>query len=278
MKKVPMTAPIAEICGDEMAHVLWTDVKEMLLLPFVNLKTVSVPRDDSAALTPFAAAVQCSAAGHEIDRGLTPLPVEGVPDVTDTQAAVANADDTAVFQTVHGSLPKHFAQYLKGEPTDANPIATVLVWSNALRANAEVTENEELSQFCDDLESALLTVLGEDIRTADLADDDTDEIVSAREFLAYMRSELEDIYEDDEPVILSITDEDGTANDMEIVWEAVIGDDRFAVLVSTDEDNDDLLILQVVTDEDGDDNYVTPARWAVDVVYELFMENFEDAE
>ncbi len=39
MKKIPMTTPIVEMDGDEMTRVLWGWIKEILITPYVDLKT-----------------------------------------------------------------------------------------------------------------------------------------------------------------------------------------------------------------------------------------------
>ncbi len=39
MEKIKMTVPLVEMDGDEMTRILWKDIKEELLLPFVDLKT-----------------------------------------------------------------------------------------------------------------------------------------------------------------------------------------------------------------------------------------------
>mgnify|MGYP003373723858 FL=1 len=39
MKKIEMTTPLVEMDGDEMTRVLWTMIKDTLILPFVELKT-----------------------------------------------------------------------------------------------------------------------------------------------------------------------------------------------------------------------------------------------
>lgn len=39
MNKIQMTAPLVEMDGDEMTRVLWTMIKEELLLPYIDLKT-----------------------------------------------------------------------------------------------------------------------------------------------------------------------------------------------------------------------------------------------
>ncbi len=37
--KIKMTTPLVEMDGDEMTRIIWKDIKEQLILPFVNLKT-----------------------------------------------------------------------------------------------------------------------------------------------------------------------------------------------------------------------------------------------
>ena len=40
MEKIRMTVPLVEMDGDEMTRILWKEIKEQLILPFVDLKTV----------------------------------------------------------------------------------------------------------------------------------------------------------------------------------------------------------------------------------------------
>lgn len=39
MAKIKMTTPLVELDGDEMTRILWQDIKDILILPFVDLKT-----------------------------------------------------------------------------------------------------------------------------------------------------------------------------------------------------------------------------------------------
>src|SRR5574344_1368582 len=39
MKKIMMTTPIVEMDGDEMTRIIWKEIKDELILPFVNLNT-----------------------------------------------------------------------------------------------------------------------------------------------------------------------------------------------------------------------------------------------
>ena len=39
MNKIPMTTPLVEMDGDEMTRILWKKIKDILILPYVDLKT-----------------------------------------------------------------------------------------------------------------------------------------------------------------------------------------------------------------------------------------------
>ena len=39
MEKIKMQTPIVEMDGDEMTRILWSMIKDELLLPFVDLNT-----------------------------------------------------------------------------------------------------------------------------------------------------------------------------------------------------------------------------------------------
>ena len=40
MQKISMTTPLVELDGDEMTRIIWKEIKEQLLLPYLDLKTV----------------------------------------------------------------------------------------------------------------------------------------------------------------------------------------------------------------------------------------------
>ena len=51
MEKIQMTTPLVEMDGDEMTRILWADIKDMLIKPYVDLKTeyydLGLPNRDS---------------------------------------------------------------------------------------------------------------------------------------------------------------------------------------------------------------------------------------
>ena len=74
MEKIKMTTPLVEMDGDEMTRVLWKQIKEELILPFVDLKTeyydLGLPNRDAtgdkvtveaaAANKKYGVAVKCA--------------------------------------------------------------------------------------------------------------------------------------------------------------------------------------------------------------------------
>ena len=39
MAKIQMKTPLVEMDGDEMTRILWQDIKDILLTPYIDLKT-----------------------------------------------------------------------------------------------------------------------------------------------------------------------------------------------------------------------------------------------
>ena len=74
MDKIRMTTPLVEMDGDEMTHILWKSIKELLIEPFVDLKTVyfdlglkhrdetedQVTVDSAIAAKKYGVAVKCA--------------------------------------------------------------------------------------------------------------------------------------------------------------------------------------------------------------------------
>ena len=59
-------------------------------------------------------------------------------------------------------------QYLKGEKTSTNPMATIFAWSGALKKRGELDGLPELGRFGEALEAASRQTLNDGIMTKDL--------------------------------------------------------------------------------------------------------------
>jgi len=96
------------------------------------------------------------------------------------------------YEAAHGTVTRHYYQYLKGEKTSTNPVATLFAWTGALRKRGQLDNNGDLVQFADKLEKATLDTIEEGIMTKDLAllAEGEKQIVNTWEFLEAIKSRL----------------------------------------------------------------------------------------
>jgi isocitrate dehydrogenase len=68
-------------------------------------------------------------------------------------------DGTTEYEAAHGTVTKHYYNYLKGEKTSTNPMATIFAWTGALRKRGELDGLNDLVTFADKLEKACFDTL-----------------------------------------------------------------------------------------------------------------------
>ncbi len=73
------------------------------------------------------------------------------------------------YEAAHGTVTRHYYNYLKGEKTSTNPIATIFAWTGALRKRGELDNIPELSAFADKLEKASIATMEDGIMDKNLA-------------------------------------------------------------------------------------------------------------
>lgn len=73
------------------------------------------------------------------------------------------------YEAAHGTVPRHYERYLKGEKTSTNPIATIFAWTGALKKRGELDQNQELETFAGQLEAACVETIEAGEVTKDLA-------------------------------------------------------------------------------------------------------------
>jgi len=96
------------------------------------------------------------------------------------------------YEAAHGTVTRHYHQYLKGEVTSTNPVATLFAWTGALRKRGELDGAARLVQFAGKLEQTAIETIEEGIMTRDLALLAVGEkrIVNTREFLEEVNARL----------------------------------------------------------------------------------------
>ena len=73
------------------------------------------------------------------------------------------------YEAAHGTVQRHYYNYLKGISTSTNSIATIFAWSGALRKRGEMDELKELVTFAHNLEKASIDTINDGVMTKDLA-------------------------------------------------------------------------------------------------------------
>lgn len=74
------------------------------------------------------------------------------------------------YEAAHGTVQKHYYNYLKGQKTSTNPMATIFAWTGALRKRGELDGIPELVNFANKLEIACIETIDGGIITKDLAE------------------------------------------------------------------------------------------------------------
>ena len=110
-------------------------------------------------------------------------------------SVLVSPDGKYEYEAAHGTVTRHYYQYLEGKETSTNPIATLFAWTGALRKRGELDKIPALMDFADDLEAASIAVIEGGTMTKDLAglwEGETPAVtVTSRQFLEAIRVELE---------------------------------------------------------------------------------------
>ena len=73
------------------------------------------------------------------------------------------------YEAAHGTVQRHYYKHLKGEETSTNSVATIFVWTGALRKRGELDKIPELIDFADKLEASTISTIESGKMTKDLA-------------------------------------------------------------------------------------------------------------
>ncbi len=108
-------------------------------------------------------------------------------------SVLVSPDGNYEYEAAHGTVQRHYYQYLEGKKTSTNPVATIFAWSGALRKRGEMDGLSDLMHFADCLEKATIATIESGRMTKDLALITTLEnpvILNSDEFIQAIRTEL----------------------------------------------------------------------------------------
>ncbi len=100
------------------------------------------------------------------------------------------------FEAAHGTVRRHYYEYLKGNPTSTNPTASIFAWTGAIRKRGELDNIPEACSFAEKLEEAVLKTIEMGVMTKDLqllADPPVENYVYTEEFIKKVKENLEEL-------------------------------------------------------------------------------------
>ena len=109
-------------------------------------------------------------------------------------SVLVSPDGIYEYEAAHGTVPRHYYKYLKGEETSTNSVATIFAWSGAMRKRGELDKLPELAAFADKLEKATIQTIEDGVMTGDLyliSKLENKKKVNSKEFLEAIRERLD---------------------------------------------------------------------------------------
>jgi isocitrate dehydrogenase len=76
---------------------------------------------------------------------------------------------TVETEAAHGTVTRHYREYLKGNKTSTNPVASIFAWTRGLIYRGQFDNNEALVSFANKLESSCIKAIEAGKMTKDLA-------------------------------------------------------------------------------------------------------------
>jgi isocitrate dehydrogenase len=114
-----------------------------------------------------------------------------------TSTLVTPDGKTLEAEAAHGTVTRHYRQHQQGKETSTNPIASIFAWTRGLEHRGKLDGNQELIQFCKDLEQVCIETVESGKMTKDLAllihkDKMTEnDYLNTQEFLDALKENLE---------------------------------------------------------------------------------------
>lgn len=76
---------------------------------------------------------------------------------------------TMETEAAHGTVTRHYREHQAGKPTSTNPMASIFAWTRGLEFRGKIDGNQELINFCHNLEKICIATIESGKMTKDLA-------------------------------------------------------------------------------------------------------------
>lgn len=110
-------------------------------------------------------------------------------------SVLVSPDGKYEYEAAHGTVTRHYYQYLDGKETSTNPVATLFAWTGALQKRGELDGIPALEEFARKLERAAIDTIESGVMTKDLVGlwegKTAAKTLSSKQFLQAIRARLE---------------------------------------------------------------------------------------
>lgn len=83
-------------------------------------------------------------------------------------SVLVSPDGKYEYEAAHGTITRHYYEYLKGNPTSTNSIASIFAWTGAIAKRGELDNTPDVVMFAKSLEEAVIKTVESGIMTKDL--------------------------------------------------------------------------------------------------------------
>ncbi|MCI0468680.1 MAG: NADP-dependent isocitrate dehydrogenase [Nitrospirae bacterium] len=83
-------------------------------------------------------------------------------------SVLVSPDGKYEFEAAHGTVTRHYYEYIKGNPTSTNSIASIFAWTGAIAKRGEFDDAPDVVRFAKTLEDVVIKTVESGIMTKDL--------------------------------------------------------------------------------------------------------------
>lgn len=83
-------------------------------------------------------------------------------------SVLVSPDGKYEFEAAHGTIVRHYREYLKGRPTSTNSIASIFAWTGALKKRGELDNTPDVIRMAEYIERSVIETVESGIMTKDL--------------------------------------------------------------------------------------------------------------
>ena len=109
-------------------------------------------------------------------------------------SVLVSPDGKYEYEAAHGTVVRHYREYLKGNPTSTNSVASIFAWTGAIRKRGQFDNTHDVVEFAGKLEESVIETIEGGIMTKDLsiiAEPSPGKFAQTEEFINAVAEKLE---------------------------------------------------------------------------------------